>query len=275
MLDTAQRPLLGAALTADELDSHRDWLFDQQRDLELQDFVDTELLDGDWRTRTRKIERQLQGYRGRLGLHGPFWGFTVDSHDAAIRAAVQRRLNQGIDVCAEIGATQMVIHSPFTIWDYYNRDNAPDSRERLRDRVRLCLEPVLIHAAEVGVTLVMENIEDLDPYERVTLARSFDTPHLRVSLDTGHAHYAHLIQRAPPVDYYVQAAGDLLAHVHLQDSDGYADRHWAIGEGSIPWPAVFRALTAAPTQPRLILELRNKDSLPRAAQFLVDARLAR
>ena len=63
-----------------------------------------------------------------------------------------------------------------------------------------------------------------------------------LSIDTGHANYAHGSTGGPPVDYFVHAAGDMLHHVHLQDTDGYADRHWNPGEGNVSWPAVFRAL---------------------------------
>lgn len=44
-----------------------------------------------------------------------------------------------------------------------------------------------------------------------------------------------------PVADFITDADEQLAHVHLQDVDGHADRHWAPGEGEIEWTAVFRA----------------------------------
>jgi sugar phosphate isomerase/epimerase len=67
----------------------------------------------------------------------------------------------------------------------------------------------------------------------------------------------------------------LLEHVHVQDSDGYADRHWLPGEGSIRWPAVFRALGALGGRPRLNIEVRDKTRLQQCAEFLEDFALAR
>ena len=104
------------------------------------------------------------------------------------------------------------------------------------------MAPAVKIAENEGITIVIENIEDKDPRTWAELVASFDSPSVRCSLDTGHAHYAHRATGGPPVDYFVRAAGDLLAHVHVQDADGFADRHWRIGEGSISWPAVFRAL---------------------------------
>ncbi len=83
----------------------------------------------------------------------------------------------------------------------------------------------------------------------MALAKSFDSPFVMVSIDTGHANYAHGSTDGPPVDYFVHAAGNLLAHVHLQDTDGHADRHWKPGEGNISWVEVFRALARLDMQP--------------------------
>ena len=130
-------------------------------------------------------------------------------------------------------------------------------------------------AEAIGVTLVIENIEDIDPRWRVRLAESFDSKQVRVSIDTGHAHYAHGSTGAPPVDYFVVAAGNMLEHVHLQDADGYADRHWVMGEGTIRWASVFRALGALTSNPRLIIELRDTTRILEAADYLIKAGLAR
>ncbi|WP_216597667.1 TIM barrel protein [Ruegeria sp. 6PALISEP08] len=60
----------------------------------------------------------------------------------------------------------------------------------------------------------------------------------------------------------MRTAGTRLAHVHLQDTDGYADRHWAPGKGTVNWQAVFEALTKSAPDARLVLELRNSSDVP-------------
>lgn len=268
------RPVLGAALPLDIFELHRDWILERQRDVELQDFFEAEVLDGDWRPLAAETRRVLDGYTGRLGIHGPFWGFGIAIQDPAIRAVVTRRLLQGLEVCEAIGATQMVVHSPYTTWDHNNLDNQKNARAHLVDRVHATLAEVVTRAEAIGCTLVLENIEDKDPYARVELARSFESEAVRVSLDTGHAHYAHHSTGAPPVDYYVQAAGTWLHHVHVQDADGHADRHWLPGEGTILWHSVFRALAAYCERPRLLIEVKDKANLRKGADHLVALGLA-
>ncbi|MEZ4634493.1 MAG: TIM barrel protein [Caldilineaceae bacterium] len=71
--------------------------------------------------------------------------------------------------------------------------------------------------------------------------QSIDSPWLRLSVDVGHAFLTSQIG-GPPPDQWIREAGAWLAHVHLQDSDGCADRHWRLGQGNLNWFAIFNAL---------------------------------
>lgn len=268
------RPILGAALDHASLAAHRDWLLEAPRDLELQAFVDAEVLEGDWSGLAAETLRLLDGHKGRLGIHGPFWGFTIASYDPEVRRIVTRRFQQGLDVCAALKATHMVIHSPFTTWGYNHRGLYPKDSARMIEAARDTLAPVLARAADMGVTLMLENIEDIEPADRAGLCAALDWQALALSVDTGHAHYAHVSTGAPPVDFFIRAAGAQLGHVHLQDADGYADRHWQIGHGTILWPSVFEAIAQTGANSRLILELRDKAGVIPSARHLAALGLA-
>ncbi|SIQ83093.1 Sugar phosphate isomerase/epimerase [Paracoccus thiocyanatus] len=272
-----ERPLLGAAMSTRDLAGLQDFILSENRDLELQDFIEAAVLNGDWKPLADEARRLLAGHKGRLGIHGPFWGLSIATPDPDVRAIVTRRMLQGLEVCEYLGATQMVIHSPYTTWDFNNLDNFPDraAYARVLENCHATMAEPVRRAAEIGVTMVVENIEDKDPDIRRILADSFDTPAMAVSLDTGHAHYAHGSTGAPTVDYYVRRAGNGLEHVHLQDADGHADRHWCIGEGTIRWRQLFRALGELTSSPRLILELRDKSEILRSVAYLRDLGLAR
>lgn len=265
--------LIGAALGVADLHIYGDWLKEGQRDLELQSFNSAEVLSGDWQPLVDEVIQLLDGYTGRLGLHGPFWGFGIASQDADVRAIAAKRMDQALDVCEALGVTQMVIHSPYTTWDYNNLDQYVAGRADLIERAHGTLRAAVRRAKEQGLQLVIENIEDIDPADRLRLAQSFASDAVKLSIDTGHAQYAHVTNGAPPVDYYVTSAADMLHHVHLQDAEGYADRHWAIGEGTIGWNAVFRALSQLQSAPRLILELRDKSGIPASMAYLEAAGL--
>jgi sugar phosphate isomerase/epimerase len=270
-------PLLGAAMFTSELETLQDFILSENRDLELQDFTRADELNGDWKAVADHAKELLSGYTGRLGIHGPFWGLSLSNPDPDVRAIVKHRHMQGLDVCEYLGATQMVVHSPYSTWDNNNLDNHPhrSAYDQILDATHDTMNEVIKRAEEIGVTLVLENIQDIDPDMRKGLVESFNSKSFAISIDTGHAHYAHGSTGAPPVDYFVRRAGNSLEHVHLQDADGYADRHWNIGEGSIHWHAVFRALGEVTSNPRLILELRNKKGILPSVAYLNQLGLAR
>ncbi len=273
---TTQLPYVGAAMPTDKLESYRDWLIENQRDLEIQDFISPFVLDNSTERdgKIQLIKSMLDGYSGRLGIHAPFWNVPMAAMDPKIRAVVQERFTQALDVCAEIGATHMVVHSPLMFL------GAPDSiskpmmgRITLFELIHDTMEDMVKQAESIQCTLVIENIFDKYPLLLTDLVKSFDSQFVRQSLDTGHA-YINYVEGAPPPDYYVREAGSLLAHLHLQDTDGYSDRHWSIGDGKIDWKSLFDEIAIQGANPRLILELKNNDDILDATQWLNDRGLA-
>lgn len=268
-------PRLGVALTHARFAPLADWVRAADRTLEIQDFVAPEVIAGDCAALIAAWQGSLDGHAGLRGIHGPFFGLDIAAPDREIRAVVQRRLIRGVEIAAALGATHMVVHSPFTFWHTLNYANYPGLRADLFAAAADCLAPVLVRAAESGCTVVLENIDDTDPADRADLVAQIDHPNLGVSLDTGHAELAHGRYGAPPVVDFIAASAGRLGHVHLQDADGYADRHWHPGDGRIPWRPVFEALAACTPAPRLILEVnRGFDRLPATVSRLEAAGLA-
>ena len=269
-------PVVGAAMFGVHLDAHLDWLAADARDLEIQDAYLPMFLDADdVQAQTNEIKAKLAGYPGRVGVHGPFIDIPLATYDPRIREVVGLRFRQALDFCAEIGATHMVLHSPFRFLGEPNHLSDPTVGPfSFFDAAHQTLQSTLAYAESIGCTLVIENILDKHPAILTALVQSFESPVVRQSLDTGHA-YIKYGEGAPPPDYWVRTAGSMLMHVHLQDTDGYSDRHWAVGRGKIDWHELFTALGELDTMPRLILELMEYDEIPLAAAWLADHGLAR
>ena len=246
------------------------WLREAQRDPELQSFVDAEVLNGDWHGVAEQPLRLLDGHRGRLGIHGPFWGWTLASYDTDVRAVVRKRMDQALDVCDALNATHVVIHSLLTKWGYNHRGLYPKDTARMQDALHDTLHAALTRADDKGVTFVLENIEHKDTAKRATLCWALVWKALALSLGIGHANYAHGSKGAPPVVFCIHAAGNRLGHMHLQDTDGYSDRHWQLGHGNILWHSVFAALSEITSNPSLIIELRDKAGVIPSARHLAN-----
>jgi len=245
-------PIIGDALTLPDLPTYRDCLITGRCDLKIQDFIRTNLLFGGWQGPAQAIRRARDVFRRRLGLHGPFVGVAIDTSGSEIGPVITRRHLTGLEIYAALGASQMVRHSPHTTLDHPNVEDHP--RDDARPSARKC------------------KIAAVQELKGPVVRRSKT---MALSIDTGHAHYANDATGAHPVDCFVTLAGADLAHVHLQDADGSADRHWAPERGTVNWHAVFGAIAALPVQPHLVLELRHAADLPAAMDCLTGEGLVR
>ncbi len=265
-----QLPVIGAAMYLPDLPQYLDWLVAGQRDLELQDPSWTDYLDQDWQAQA-EAGRQLltdHGYRGRLGIHAAFDALDLGAGDKLIRQVVETRYLQSLEFGAVVGATHMVIHSPFVAFGSALVNFTPKSnRQHVIDNVHATLENVLPIAERQQCILVIENIRDKNPAPLIDLVRSFDSEYVRLSIDTGHAAIMERDGGTPPHQWVLEA-GDLLEHVHVQDLDRHDDRHWAVGEGDINWRAFFRAISTLTRPPRLCIEVNDMNDIERSATWL-------
>jgi len=270
-------PTIGAALRLAELEDFMDWLVADQRDLEIQDPCYPDVLDMEWQPMAEEGRARLEkaGYKGRLGIHAAFDGLELFTFDKKLREVIRMRYRQSLEFGAVLGATHMVIHSPFVAFGSGWANYSPSShRQAVIDNARAVLNDILPSAEEQKCVLVIECIMDKNPLPLIELVRSFKSDYVRLSIDTGHAYLMECNGGAPPHQWVLEA-GDLLGHVHLQDLDGHSDRHWAIGDGNINWPAFFRALRQFNNQPRLVLELVDSRDVWPSMAWLSERKLAR
>lgn len=265
---------IGAALPISEIPTHRDWLFAADRDLEIQDFVRYEVFKDGWRETVERGRAALESFGGRLGIHGPYHGLDIDNGDPELQRIISQRFVSAIEAADALGARQMVMHSPFNLWSHHHRWDGMGRQARLMEAIVNLMGPVIAAAETHGVTLVFENCDDAVPETRREMVEAFGSSAVALSIDTGHAQLSRRMYGAPPVDAFVRDAGNLLKHVHLQDLDGYADRHWPPGDGEIEWRAVFAALAECESNPHLVLELNDPAEIPKGFQYLVDRGLA-
>lgn len=255
MTDTL--PLVGIASRISRLPEYIDWLLEGQRPLELQDpFFGLERFDDGAPDLVREAKEYLQGYSGHLGMHGPFVSMQLAAGDGRIRQVVADRYVAALTFGAELGVRYMVVHSPLRIFGHALVQHTDRDRlARTINAVHATLERPLALARQVGCEIVIETIADTNPEPLKALVSSFDDG-VGLSIDIGHNIVTEQFGGPPPHEW-VNAAGALLKHMHLQDGDGMVDRHWLPGQGCLNWWALFNALRQSSADPVLIVEVRD------------------
>lgn len=262
---------IGAAVTIKNMEAVIEWLCKEDRPIEIQDFTLPNILTDDISGILTTYQERLKSHNGVRGLHGPFFGLDLGNPERVFQKIISERLLKVLEFCEQLNGQYMVIHSPFTDWMKLNRLQYPAVKPNTIICMGDILREPLQRASEIGCTLVLENCDDTDPNMRMEAIQGINHPNLKLSVDTGHAHLAHCNYRAPAVVDFIAAAENKLAHVHLQDVDGYADRHWHPGEGNISWQAVMDELRHSRSNIHLIIEVRkNMHRLPATVKFLED-----
>ena len=100
--------------------------------------------------------------------------------------------------------------------------------------------------------------------------KSFDTPNLRMCLDTGHA----AVFGIGPGEVLRQVGKEYLACLHVHDNDGEGDRHWVPYTGVIDWADFSRALHEIGFGGALSLETNVSGKLPASVRFEWEKALA-
>ena len=158
--------------------------------------------------------------------------------------------------------------------------------DELHSFVCRALERVLRRAEELDITICLENI--FKPINTVSvileLLKKFDSPHLGVCFDSGHANIMEkgmAFSDSRPwgqwegrgeIEWEHDVLNKLLPHIvtcHLHDNNGSQDQHKLPGQGTVNWQEVMKVLPTAPNLKCMQSEvslLRN----PMPAATLID-----
>ena len=112
---------IGAAVTLGNIDTVFGWLCEQDRPVEIQDFTPPNILSSDLSNLMSAYQEKLQAHQGPRGVHGPFFGLDLGNLEVAFQKLITARLISSLEICEQLNAQYMVIHSPFNDWVKLNQ----------------------------------------------------------------------------------------------------------------------------------------------------------
>lgn len=140
-----------------------------------------------------------------------------------------------LDAAAELGATAAVVHpSDAAMGDAFDDDAVVDG---VLDSIR----DVHAYGQRRDVEVCIENVQS-GPFTLGGLSRVATETDASLVLDTGHARVAG--HDLDDLLAFVDAHGDDVAHLHLNDTRGASDDHLTLGAGTVDFEAFLGAFDA-------------------------------
>lgn len=166
----------------------------------------------------------LDSFSLRYVLHAPSRGVNIASLLEPIRRASVEVIGDCFDIAGEIGAG-VVIHPGYFAWE--------QEREQALRQMKTSIRELEEHAVETGVTFYIENMGNWNYFFLRIPSEVEIIEGTGLALDVGHAHLNHCLPG------FLEKR---IAHVHIHDNDGREDSHLAVGEGTIDFVPVMRAV---------------------------------
>lgn len=225
--------------------------------LELQEFSDPNVLDGDWRSLLDEYEQALNGFTGLRAMHGAYIDLVSGSPDMRLVALTRERYLHNLDIARELGVKYIDFHA-----NYLPLVDHPSYLPGWVERQVAFWSPMAEQAEQYGITLLLENMWEPAPAIISRILDQVQSPYLKACLDVGHA----ALYSRKPIEEWITQLREHLAYTHLHNNHGAIDEHLAFGDGILDFPAVLDRLRALPTPPLFTLELPTieliEDSLP-------------
>ncbi len=208
----------------------------------LDDFILSDFLE---------VSHILRSHELSCTMHAPFTDVSLGAVDSRVRMISIERIKFAIDLSALFKAESMVFH---TGWE---RKIYADAQDIWLENFCASLEKVLDHAERSEISIMLENVFELDTRQHIEIFRRFPQDRLGFCLDAGHV-YAF---SKTPLSKWIDDLGERIGHLHLHDNHGDDDEHLAPGMGIVDFDMLFSWLSGKGKSPVMTLEAHDEQTV--------------
>ncbi|MDR3073944.1 MAG: sugar phosphate isomerase/epimerase [Deltaproteobacteria bacterium] len=220
----------------------------------------------------QSLAARLRGAGVPCAVHLPFLGTDpCDLDEAKVRKA-RADLRRGADIARIYGAVHMIGHP------YYRPRKPGREGDAITGRwmeLSLAAWPELPERA--NARLFLENTYERSPEALAALAARLcpagtkdgeTQPAIGLCFDAGHWQTFAGCRTEAELDVWLDAFADFALHLHLHDNDGSFDQHLGLGEGRVPFGALFARLRAKGKAVSATLEPHDVDAFTKSIAWL-------
>jgi sugar phosphate isomerase/epimerase len=186
-------------------------------------------------------------YDLEFSAHAPMSDINIGSLNPRMREAALRELLSALGACRRLGMDVITVHPAFmTPLGFVSKD-------KVKETTKAGLRKLDAYSQELGVKVALENMPR-SPFSMATipadLLELIEGTGLGICLDVGHAHTAGELKG------FVKLKKGIV-NLHVHDNKGESDEHLPIGDGTVDFPWLLKALSGY--KGRYVIESRGLD----------------
>lgn len=195
--------------------------------IEINDFFEPDLCDDESKC-NKVIERYLNtGLMAKSTMHGCFYDIVPFSYDSLIRDVARKRMIQSMEIAKKLGVRAVIFHT-----NYCPALHSEEYDFSVIDKLSKVLKMLL--EAYPDIDIYLENMFDDTPAIIKAVSEKLKAyTNYGVCLD-----WAHVNVYSKERESWIKELSYYIKHLHLNDNDLEADRHWAVGKGRINWESL-------------------------------------
>ena len=166
----------------------------------------------------------LMCYSKKFSIHVPCRGTNIASLLEPIRRASVEVIGQCMTIAADVNAA-LVVHPGYFAW--------AEERNKAERQLQVSLDDLSRLGKEFSVPFFIENMGNWDYFLLKTHSELSLLGDIPLALDVGHAHQNHCL---------LEFLSFPAKHYHLHDNNSKEDSHVAVGEGTIDFGPVMKAV---------------------------------
>jgi len=185
--------------------------------------------------RVKALRRVAQSRDLELTVHGPFADINIASPNPVLRRTILRRLEKSISYAHQLDCRLWVFHPGLKtgVSSFYPGLDWQLNMESVRTLLKV--------ARKHGVEIAIENVPEPHPFlmknvQEFSHFYSQLEEDIGLVLDIGHANLNRQTQE------FITQFSDKIVHMHASDNDGIKDIHLGIGDGTVNWESVAKAI---------------------------------
>lgn len=244
------------SLWTDSFNPMQSFARENHYNFEIQIFGAPRVLDTNWQEILTDYQQKLQGFTGKISIHGPFEDLKLHSVDRQIRELTKRRYFQALDIAKELKASLVLFHGNF----YSLSRDESDKRWGFQRNVEFLSEIL----DKYNFTILLENTLEKAPQIFRTFLDKINSPRLKICIDTGHLN----VWADAPIEEWITVLGDDIRYMHVHDNKGDFDSHSVPGEGNINWRKFSDSIVKHKIEPEIVLEVGGVEKTSKANNFL-------